>query len=183
MTVPIIKSSVIRQLARINSSFVVLYSFAILSNVSPARTVMRDHPTGGGQLARVGGRVAKGNMGVSVIANGGVKGETVPVSPGSGVAVSTGRVRVEMRKPGVRVGVLLSASFRPLSDNDRERLPRITAAESRAARNPNITWLMFLKSCLHGLFRCQAAAEHCRLPRARDPNPPRCARHGLLPVF
>jgi hypothetical protein len=155
----------------------------MLSNVSPALMVMRDHPNGGGQLAGGRGRVAEGNMGVSVMANGGVKGATVRVSPGSTVAVSTGRVGVEKCKPGVRVGVLLSASFRPLSDSDRDRLPRITAAESRAARNPKITWLMFLTSCLRGLCRCQAAAAHCRLHRARDPNPPRCARHALLPVF
>jgi hypothetical protein len=123
---------------------------------------MPDHPNGGGQLAGGGGSVAEGNMGVSVMANGGVKGEAVPVLPGSAVAVSTGRVGVEMRRPGVRVGVLLSASFRPLSDNERERLPKITAAESRAARNPKITWLMFLTSCLRGLCRCQEAAVHCR---------------------
>ena len=48
-----------------------------------------------------------------------------------------------MRKPGVRVGVLLSASFRPLSDSDRERLPRITAADSRAARIPKSPGLCF----------------------------------------
>jgi hypothetical protein len=155
----------------------------MLSNVSPACIVMRDHPNGGGQLAGGGGRVAEGNMGVSVMANGGVKSEAVPVSRGSTVAVSTDRVGVERCKPGVRVGVLLSASFRPLSDSDRERLPRITAAESRAARNPKRTWLMFFTSCLRGLCRCQAAAAHCKLHRARDPNPPRFARHGLLPVF
>ena len=67
---------------------------AMLSNVSPVSIVMRDHPTGGGQLAGGGGRVAEGNMGVSVMANGGVKGEAVPVSPGGTVAVSTGRVGV-----------------------------------------------------------------------------------------
>jgi hypothetical protein len=122
-------------------------------------------------------------MGVNVMANEGVKSGIVWVSPESAVEVKTVRVIAKSCGPRVRVGVLFSASFRPLSDIDKERLPRITAAESRAVRNPKITWCMFFTPCLRGLCRCQAAAAHCRLHRARDPNPPRCARHGLPPVF
>ena len=182
-----INSLVSRQLARINASVVALYACARLSKVSPACILIGDHPDGGGQLAggggvSEGGGVAEGNIVVNGIAIEGVKNGTVLVSPGSFVAVSTVRVIIENRRPGVRVSVLFIASFRPLSDNDRERLPKITTAESRAARNPKITWRMFFTSCLHGLGQYQAVVAHCTLRHAQDRNPPRCVRHGLQPV-
>jgi hypothetical protein len=182
--VPEINSSVTRQFAWIKASLVTLYISARSSSVSPAWILIGDHPDGDTQLDVGVGRAGVGDMGVSVSVSEGVKSGTVLVfSPGSFVAALTVGVMVINRGPRVRVATLCIASFRPFSVSDKDKLPRITAAESRVARMPSIAWRKVFTPDLHELCRCQAASAHYKLHHGRDPNPPICGHHELLPAF
>jgi len=97
------------------------------------------------------------NIGVYVSDIDGVNCDKVAISPGRSVAGITVCVMIIARVLRVRVGELWSASFKPVSDSESDKLPRITAKESRAATKPRITWRYPLTLCLQALLHLPTA--------------------------